>query len=276
MNETALEIILNKRRYVFFSTGWSDQSTSLKKLKQKSCLPINACFKIILPILKHHFTSHFKSIEKNLKNQQKKHVPGLPSCSWNSGNFSKATEAMASQKGTSRLAQVARPARKMVSTRRYNEILLDRIDNTQYVFNNKSKQNKTKREREREIYIYITRVVIYIGDMTRYRRKYFLYTVYNNNNNQIGGKMEYRYHKISCCGHNGVWTGIQRDMDITKMNKIPQNCRENWWCQMESVYQEASDSPRLNQERHGCDLRHTELSTSDGQVDRETCWYRGM
>ena len=98
------------------------------------------------------FLSHFKSIEKNMKNQQKKHVPGLPSCSWNCGNFSKATEAMASQKGTSRLAQVARPARKMLSTWRYNEILLDRIDNTQYTFNKqiKTKQNK---ERERDLYI---------------------------------------------------------------------------------------------------------------------------
>jgi hypothetical protein len=115
---------------------------------------------------------------------------------------------MASQKGTSRLAQVARPARKMLSTWRYNEILLDRIDNTQYIFNKqiKTKQNK---EREREIYIYciyiyidITRVMIYIGDMKRYRQKYFLYTVYNNK--QIGGIMEYRYHKIPVVPHKAV------------------------------------------------------------------------
>ena len=78
----------------------------------------------------------------------------------------------------------------------------------------------------------------------------------------------------SCCGHNGVWTRIQRDMDITKMNKIPQNCSENWWCQIESVYQEASDSPRLNQERHGCDLRHTELSTAS--LGRRLSWMRHL
>ena len=114
--------------------------------------------------------------------------------------------------------------------------------------------------------------MIYIGDMKRYRQKYFLYTVYNNK--QIGGIMEYRYHKISCCGHNGVWTRIQRDMDITKMNKIPQNCSENRWCQIESVYQEASDSPRLNQERHGCDLQHTELSAAS--LGRRLSWMRHL
>ena len=73
MNETALEIILNKLRYVFFNRlKWPINIVKHFETKDKSLVSYQRLFQNHFTNLEtSFFLSHFKSIEKNMKNQQK-------------------------------------------------------------------------------------------------------------------------------------------------------------------------------------------------------------